>query len=72
MNEDKNKDKFYCYSLRLYHFICSFGGKYESSGINHITRNRYWVFKKSEELDRIIEFYNSVKHKFYFKSKDNE
>lgn len=55
-------DKFYCYSKRLYHFIKAFDTSYLYIGFNQNSHNKYYVFKKSEKLDRIITLYNSVKH----------
>lgn len=60
----ENQDNFYCYSLRLFHFICAFGEKCYASKINARSSKRYWVFKKSKRLDKIIEFYNEIKHNF--------
>jgi hypothetical protein len=61
MNENTN---FYCYSRKLYHYLCAFGEKCYTSKTNTASGNRYWVFHKSDRLDRIIETYNEVKHKF--------
>lgn len=54
---------FYCYSLRLFHFLSAFSEKCYISKINSKSGNRYWVFRKSDRLDRIIQLYNEVKHK---------
>ena len=59
MNDNEN---FYCYSLRLFHYISAFGLKCYASKKNTLSGKRYWVFKKSERLDRIIDSYNHVKH----------
>ena len=59
-----NKENFYCYSLRLFHYISAFGERCYASKINALSNKRYWVFKKSERLDKIIESYNKVKHDF--------
>lgn len=53
---------YYCYSKRLFYFIKSFGINYISSGINCNTNTHYYVFNKSERLDKVIELYNKVKH----------
>lgn len=60
----ENKGLFYCYSLRLFHYISAFREECISSNINKLSGKRYWVFKKSERLDKIIESYNKVKHDF--------
>lgn len=55
-------NKFYCYSNRMRHFIQSFGVPYVSVETNRNTNKKYWIFSKSEKLDKIIQLYNSVKH----------
>lgn len=55
---------FYCYSIKLFHFLSAFGERCYASKVNYITKKRYWVFAKSERLDSIIQFYNETKHKF--------
>ncbi len=53
---------FYCYSKRMYHFIKVFDVHYISVGVNKNTQKKYYVFPKSEKLDKIITLYNTVKH----------
>lgn len=53
---------FYCYSMRMSHFIRAFDIKYVQIGINHKTKTKYYVFEKSERLDNIISLYNKVKY----------
>ena len=60
----KEQDLFYCYSYRLYHFLSAFNLKYLSSKINKKSKCRYWTYKKSERLDRLIEQYNKIKNRF--------
>jgi len=60
----ENENYFYCYSLRLFHYISAFGEKCCASKINTRSKTRYWVFRKSERLDRIIDSYNHVKYSF--------
>lgn len=59
----ENSVNFYCYSLRLYHFLSAFGETCYVSKVNAVSKNRYWVFRKSGRLDEIIQLYNEVKHK---------
>ncbi len=61
MEENEN---YYCYSFRLYHFLRAFSEKCMDSQIHQKTQRRYWVFHKSERLDRLIAAYNSMKHDF--------
>ena len=60
----EKEDIFYCYSLRLFHYISAFGEKCHASKINSRSKKRYWVFKKSKRLDDIIASYNKVKYSF--------
>jgi hypothetical protein len=58
----ENNVNFYCYSLKLFHFLSAFGEKCYVSKINSVSKTRYWLFRKSDRLDRIIALYNEVKH----------
>ena len=60
----ENNEKFYCYSLRLFHYLCAFGEKCYASKINASSGSRYWIFKKSVRLDALIKSYNEAKHRF--------
>lgn len=53
---------FYCYSLKLYYFLRAFSEECVTSKINSRSGNRYWVFNKSNRLDKLIQTYNSMKH----------
>lgn len=53
---------FYCYSVKLSCFIRAFGIRYIEYGKNLNTHSKYYVFEKSERLDKIIELYNKIKH----------
>ena len=55
-------NKFYCYSKRLFYFIKSIDVDYISFGINKNTNTKYYIFEKSEKLDKIIDLYNEIKH----------
>ena len=59
---EHNSLNYYCYSLRLFHFLSAFSEKCYASKVNGKSGNRYWVFRKSKRLDEIIKLYNEVKH----------
>lgn len=61
---EKDNSNYFCYSLRLYHYLSAFSEKCVASKINSVSNRRYWVFKKSDRLDAIIASYNEAKHKF--------
>lgn len=52
---------FFCYSIELFHFLSAFYEKCYTSKINSKSRNRYWIFRKSERLDKLIELFNETK-----------
>ena len=58
------QDFFYCYSNRLYHFLTSMRFNYETVGVHSGTHKKYWVYKKSLNLDSAIELYNSIKYTY--------
>lgn len=60
----ENNDNFYCYSLRLFHFLSAFSEKCYVSKMNKLSNTRYWLFRKSERLDKLIALYNEVKHRY--------
>lgn len=60
----EQENVFYCYSLRLFHYISVFGEVCLTSKVNSRSGKRYWVFRKSSRLDQIIESYNKIKHIF--------
>lgn len=55
-------NNYFCYSYKLFHFLCAFGEKCKMTRIHDRTGYRFWVFPKSERLDEIIRLYNKVKH----------
>ena len=55
-------DYFYCYSKKMSYFIRSFGIRFISCDVNKNTNTKYYVFEKSDRLDKVIELYNKVKH----------
>mgnify|MGYP004578423823 CR=1 FL=1 len=59
-----NENIFYCYSYRLFHFLLAFNQKCMASRVNSNSQKRYWTFEKNEDLDKIVNFYNEVKHNF--------
>lgn len=54
---------FYCYSSKLAHFIRAFDIKYIDVGVNKNTNTKYYLFEKSERLDKVVSLYNEVKHR---------
>lgn len=58
----EDSSNFYCYSFRLFHFLSAFSEKCYGSRLNSNSGRRYWIFQKSERLDRIIQAYNEIKH----------
>ena len=44
------------------YFIRAFDIKYIDIGINKNSNTKYYIFNKSEKLDKVIDLYNKVKH----------
>lgn len=64
MNPYHNDDlNFYCYSLQLHYFLLAFNEKCYTSKINKNSNTRYWVYHKSENLDKLISQYKKLKNK---------
>lgn len=57
-------NNFYCYSKKLSHFIRAFDVSYIDIGVHPTTKVKYYIFPKSERLDRIIALYNEIKYKY--------
>lgn len=55
---------FYCYSDKLNYFLLALKFRWLSTGVNKNTNKKYWVYKKSKELDSAIMNYNNLKHKY--------
>lgn len=56
------ENNFYCYSKRLFYFIKAFNIDYLYIGVNKNSNTRYYVFEKSDRLDRVIDLYNKLKY----------
>lgn len=61
MGDKQNSGLFYCYSHRLAYFIKSQGINYINKGTNRNNNLSYFVFKKSNELDKSIQKWNDLK-----------
>jgi Domain of unknown function (DUF5659) len=56
---------FYCYSVRLKDFLKSKGFNYITKALNPNSKKPYFLFEKSEELDKAIIRWNEVKIENY-------
>ena len=50
----ENNKYFYCYSYSLMCFLKSYGFRYVNKGFNYRSESRYYLFDKSEDLDKAI------------------
>lgn len=60
----ENNNYFYCYSKRMQKFLSIFGFKYIDKNTNKNTNVEYYIYLKSEDLDRAIQEWNNIKEKF--------
>jgi len=58
---DKSNDLFYCYSCKMKDFIKSQGLNYITIAIHPKTNRVFFIFKKSGELDKVIQLWNEIK-----------
>lgn len=58
-----NKDKyFYCYSIKLFHFLKLKKFRYICKGFNERTNKNYWVFERDESLLNALTEYDQVRN----------
>lgn len=50
--------------LRIFFFLKAFGLSYESRQMNPITQTSYCVFKRSQKLMDVVEFWNECRNNF--------
>lgn len=55
------EELFYCYSTTLYHFLRANGLRYEYATRHRRTGNRMWVFRRTDELRRLLDEYDARK-----------
>lgn len=66
------KKFFYCYSTNLSLFLKSMGFRYITTGHNKNSNCKYYMYKKSNELDCAIEVWNTIKYKLNKEMKTDE
>lgn len=54
---------FYCYSYRLMYFIKSGGINYIKYDFNPKNNLKFFVFERTEKLDRVLTEWNNLKEK---------
>lgn len=59
--EKKEKNLFYCYSVKMKDFIKSQGIDYITKAIHPRTNRVFFIFPKSKSLDVAIEKWNLIK-----------
>lgn len=61
MSNYVKKDVYYCYSIKLFHFLKVNGFFYIYKEKHHTTNKFYWVFERNEELDQALTEYSKVR-----------
>lgn len=54
---------FYCYSYRLMYFIKSSGINYIKYDFNPKNNLKFFVFERTEKLDKVLTEWNNLKEK---------
>lgn len=57
----EKKDLFFCYSKRLQYFLKAFGLDYINGGINKNNNRQYYVYNKTEKLNKLLNKWNDMK-----------
>jgi len=55
------RDRFYCYSTTLMHFLKANGLRYIYTDIHVRTGNRMWVFERDDVLRGLLDEYDARK-----------
>jgi hypothetical protein len=55
MNNDK--EFFYCYSPNLHDFLRAHGQRYICAGLNENTMRKFWQYRRTDELNRLLKEY---------------
>ena len=45
---------FFCYSINLFRYIRDNGIRYISKGINPSTDRSFWLFERTEQLNKLL------------------
>lgn len=57
----ERKERFYCYSTTLMHFLKANGLRYKFTTLHNRTGNRMWVFERNDELRVLLDEYDARK-----------
>lgn len=57
----KINDLFFCYSNRLQLFLKIFGVNYLSEGVNSKNNKKYFIYKKTDKLKKILGEWDNLK-----------
>lgn len=54
IGENKMKRLYCCYSVDLRDFLYKHGVKYELCALNPNSKNMFWVYFRTDELDKLL------------------
>lgn len=55
-------ESFFCYSKNLYHFLSLNNVRYIYTRVNNKSGFKYWLYKKTPELDRVLDKWERYKN----------
>jgi hypothetical protein len=64
MSNYVKKDIYYCYSIKVFHFLKENGFYYIYKEKHHTTGKYFWAFERNEELDKALTAYSLVRDTF--------
>lgn len=60
---DNDIKLFPCYSTKLVNFLIQKGFKYQIVGLHENTKKKFWIFIRSEKLNKVLDEWSETKPK---------
>lgn len=67
MDNKENIELYCCYSLNLREFLYSNGVRYKLAALNPNSKSLFWVYIKTEKLDRLLTEWSQNKQTIFNK-----
>lgn len=61
MNLKSHDKPFYCYSIKLYHYLSLNDFRYVSKGTHPKTKKNYWTYKRTDKFLEALTFFSNNK-----------
>ena len=61
INKEKDMDLYCCYSLNLREFLYNNGLRYKLAALNPNSKSLFWVYIKTDKLDKLLSEWSANK-----------